>query len=114
MSNSLVDSDHHSWRWVIGLVLPAEQSPEGLSVSGAHGVVDQDVEGGVDVCQHIYHPDAGHDKVVVVSTRVHLGHETPAEPAAGKEQTAHQHESGHTTEESGEQFNKPHGNTVRE
>ena len=84
MSNSLVESDHHSWRWVIGLVIPAEQSPEGLSVSGAHGVVDQDVEGGVDVGQHVYYPDAGHSKVVVASTRVHLRHEEPGKPEHGE------------------------------
>ena len=29
--------------------LPADQCPEGVSVARAHGVVDHEVEGGVDV-----------------------------------------------------------------
>ena len=55
--------------------LPAEQCPEGVSVARAHGVVDHEVEGGVDVGEDVEDPQTRHEKVVVTSSRVHLWHE---------------------------------------
>ena len=61
--------------------LPAEQCPEGVSVARAHGVVDHEVEGGVDVGGDIDDPQTRHGQVVVTSPRVHLRHERQDEPA---------------------------------
>ena len=69
---------------VDGLALravPAEQCPEGLSVARAHGVVDHEVEGGVDVGDDVEQPQTRHEKVVVTSPCVHLWHEGQDEPA---------------------------------
>ena len=61
--------------------LPAEQCPERVSVARAHGVVDHEVEGGVDVGEGANHPQTHHVKVVLTSSRVHLWHEQQDEPA---------------------------------
>ena len=52
-----------------------------MSVARAHGVVDHEVEGGVDVGGDIDDPQTRHGQVVVTSPRVHLRHERQDEPA---------------------------------
>lgn len=60
--------------------LTAEQCPERLPVPRAHRVVDRDVEGGVDVGQHVHQPDEHQEEVVVASAGVDLWHKQPCQP----------------------------------
>ena len=52
-----------------------------MSVARAHGVVDHEVEGVVDVEEDVEDPQTRHEKVVVTSSGVHLWHEQQDEPA---------------------------------
>ena len=61
--------------------LPPEQGPEGVSVARAHGVVDHDVEGGVDVGKDVEEPQTHREQVVMTSSCVHFRHEGQQEPA---------------------------------
>ena len=45
-----------------------------LSVLGAHAVVDEDVEGGIDVGGNFKEPEHSEERVLVATARVHLWH----------------------------------------
>ena len=59
----------------------AEERFHGLSVLGAHAVVDDDVEGAVDVGSYLQQPGHRLVGVLVASPRVHLRHKQLHEPA---------------------------------
>jgi len=50
----------------------AEECFHHLSVPGAHAVVDEDVEGGVDVGGDLQEPEACQENVLVAAPRVHV------------------------------------------
>ena len=52
-----------------------------LSVLGAHAVVDEDVEGGVDVGGDLQHPGQHEHGVLVATPRSHFWHEDQRDPA---------------------------------
>ena len=53
----------------------AEESFHRLSVPGAHAVVDEDVEGAVDVGSDLHEPENREEDVLVATPSVHLRHE---------------------------------------
>ena len=53
----------------------AEERFHRLSVPGAHAVVDEDVEGGVDVGGDLQEPEACQEYVLVAAPRVHVWYE---------------------------------------
>ena len=58
-----------------------EERLDRLPVPGAHAVVDEDVEGGVDVGGDLQEPEAGEEGVLVAASRAHLRYEQLHEPA---------------------------------
>ena len=76
--------------------LPAEQCPEGVSVARTHGVVDHEVEGGVDVGGDVDDPQTRHGQVVVPSPSVHLRHERQDEPATRERSKDRRHRCMHS------------------
>ena len=59
----------------------AEERFRRLSVLGAHAVVDEDVEGGVDVRADLQEPGRRKKSVLVAASRIHLRHEEKRQPA---------------------------------
>ena len=59
----------------------AEDCFHHLSVPGAHAVVDEDVEGGVDVGVDLQEPEGREERVLVAASRVQLRHEGQHQPA---------------------------------
>ena len=59
----------------------AEERFHRLSVLGAHDVVDEDVEGGVDVRADLQEPGRRKKSVLVAASRIHLRHEEKRQPA---------------------------------
>jgi len=59
----------------------AEERFHRLSVPGAHAVVDEDVEGGVDVGGDLQEPSRHEVGVLVATSRVQLWHEGQHQPA---------------------------------
>ena len=51
-----------------------------LSVPGAHAVVDEDVEGGVDVGGDLQVPQRREDRILVATSRIKLRHEELNKP----------------------------------
>ena len=60
----------------------AEERLHRLSVPGAHAVVDEDVEGGVDVGVDLQEPEGREERVLVAASRVQLRHEGQHQPAS--------------------------------
>ena len=59
----------------------AEDCFHHLSVPGTHAVVDEDVEGGVDVGVDLQEPEGREERVLVAASRVQLRHEGQHQPA---------------------------------
>ena len=87
-------SDIHCLRYIrrflsVVPLLSSDQRPEGFPVARSHGVVHEDVEGGVDVGDCPEDPQAGEEEVVVATTEVHLGQKEPGKAEQGDGRNAH-------------------------
>ena len=62
----------------------AEEHSDRLSVPGAHAVVDEDVEGGVDVGGDLQVPQRREDRILVATSCIQLRHEKLNKPSRKK------------------------------
>ena len=65
------------------LFLSSEERPKHLPVARTHGVINEDVEGGVDVGNCLQDPEAGQEEVVMATSVVHFWQKEPGEAEQG-------------------------------